>query len=78
VGDSPADFASDHGGKETDSAGALLQAGSIVWMSNIIAFALLYWELDSGGAAERAHRLPNRKVDLAFPQQMDPSLAPAH
>jgi hypothetical protein len=66
------------GGKETDSADALLQAGSIVWMSNIIAFALLYWELDGGGAAERAHRPPASKVDLAFPQQMSPSLAPAH
>ena len=42
-----------NGGKETESAGALLEAGSIVWGSNIIAFALLYWELDGGGAAER-------------------------
>ena len=47
-------------------------------MSNIIAFALLYWELDGGGAAERAHRPSSRIVDLAFPQQMNPSLAPAH
>ena len=30
-----------NGGKETESAGALLEAGSIVWGSNIIAFALL-------------------------------------
>ena len=37
------------GGKETNSADALLEAGAIVWASNIIAFALLYWELDSGG-----------------------------
>ena len=66
------------GGKETNSAGALLEAGSIVWASNIIAFALLYWELDSGGSAARAHNPPGHTVDLAFPQQMNPALAPAH
>jgi hypothetical protein len=63
-----------HGGPETNSASALLSAGAIVWGSNNIAFALLYWELDSGGAAARAHRLP-RHPDFAFPQQMTPSLA---
>ena len=61
-----------HGGKETNSAEALLEAGAVVWLSNILAFAVLYWELDGGGAAERAHRPPDRKVDLAFPQQMSP------
>jgi hypothetical protein len=67
-----------NGGKETDSAGALLEAGSTVWASNIIAFALLYWELDGGGAAERAHRPSSRIVDFAFPQHMNPELAPAN
>ena len=44
-----------HGGPETNSASELLKAGSIVWLSNSIAFTLLYWELDGGGAAARAH-----------------------
>jgi uncharacterized membrane protein len=65
-----------HGGQETNSASALLSAGAIVWASNNIAFALLYWELDSGGAAARAHQLP-RYADFAFPQQLNPALAPA-
>ena len=65
------------GGPETDSASALLEAGSIVWVSNNIAFALLYWELDDGGAAARAHGLP-RSPDLAFPQQLNPQVAPAN
>jgi uncharacterized membrane protein len=64
-----------HGGGETDSASELLAAGSIVWLSNNIAFALLYWELDGGGAAARAHGLPTY-MDFAFPQQMNPQLAP--
>ena len=67
-----------NGGSETNSAGALLEAGSTVWASNIIAFALLYWELDGGGAAERAHNPSSRTVDFAFPQQMSPELAPLH
>jgi hypothetical protein len=54
-----------NGGKETDSAEALLTAGSTVWASNIIAFALLYWELDGGGSAARA-RHPPEHPDLAF------------
>jgi uncharacterized membrane protein len=65
-----------NGGKETDSAEALLTAGSTVWASNIIAFALLYWELDGGGSAARA-RHPPEHPDLAFPQQLTPSIASA-
>jgi uncharacterized membrane protein len=64
-----------HGGPETNSAGALLLAGTTVWVSNNLAFALLYWELDSGGAAARAYRMP-RHPHFAFPQQMNPALAP--
>lgn len=63
------------GGALTKSATDLLAAGVIVWSSNVIAFALLYWELDSGGAAARAHEMP-RVPDLAFPQQLTPELAP--
>ena len=64
-----------HGGPETNSASELLEAGTIVWVSNNIAFALLYWELDGGGAAARAHHLPTH-TDLAFPQQLNPRIAP--
>jgi hypothetical protein len=65
-----------HGGKATESAAELLRVGSIVWVSNNIAFALLFWELDGGGSAARAHGLP-RYPDFAFPQQLNPGLAPA-
>jgi len=64
-----------HGGPETNSADALLLAGTTVWVSNNLAFALLYWELDGGGAAARAYRLP-RHPHFAFPQQQNPALAP--
>ena len=55
------------GGPETNSASALLSAGATVFVSNNIAFSLLFWELDNGGAAARAHHLP-RHPDLAFPR----------
>ena len=64
-----------HGGPETISAGELLEAGSIVWASNSIAFALLYWELDGGGAAARWQREPVHP-DLAFPQHLNPGVGP--
>jgi hypothetical protein len=64
-----------HGGQETNSASDLLKAGSIVWLSNAIAFTLLYWELDGGGAAVRAHER-RRYPDLAFPQQLNPIIGP--
>jgi hypothetical protein len=63
-----------HGGPETNSADELLEAGSVVWVSNNIAFALFYWELDGGGAAARAHHAADH-LDLAFPQQLNPRAA---
>jgi len=63
-----------HGGSMTNSPTKLLTAGAVVWLSNLLAFALLYWELDAGGAANRAHRMP-RYLDLAFTQQLSPEIA---
>ena len=62
------------GGPETNSATELLTAGTAVWFSNIIAFALLYWEVDGGGAAARAHEVATH-TDFAFPQKINPRLA---
>ena len=56
------------GGAATGAAGTLLAAGGMVWLSNCIAFGLLYWELDGGGPAARAHGMPAHP-DFAFPQQ---------
>jgi hypothetical protein len=37
------------------TARELLLAGGSVWITNVIAFALWYWDLDAGGAAARAN-----------------------
>ena len=66
-----------HGGPETSSAPALLQAGGSVWACTVLAFSLLYFELDGGGAAARAERMPDTP-DLAFPQQLNPAVSDPH
>jgi uncharacterized membrane protein len=63
------------GGDEITDADTLLASGSLVWIDVVIAFAFLYWELDGGGPGERAHQAA-RYPDLAFPQQLNPALAP--
>ena len=63
------------GGAATNSATELLSAGAAVWALNVIAFALLYWELDGGGAPERAHGLrphPGPGVSPAHPTRSSP------
>jgi len=42
-------------GKESESAGPLLLIGGAIWATNVIIFALWYWEFDRGGPAARAH-----------------------
>ena len=37
-----------------NSASELLLSGGVVWATNVITFALWYWDLDGGGAAARA------------------------
>ncbi len=38
----------------TRQARTLPSAGGVIWLTNVIAFALWYWDLDRGGAAIRA------------------------
>lgn len=55
-----------------DGPGLLLAAVQ-VWVTNVIAFALVYWEMDRGGPVAR-RTLPREKVQLAdfrFPQDED-------
>jgi hypothetical protein len=56
------------------TARRLLVAGALVLTTNIITFALLYWQLDSGGPAGRASD-PVPYPDFQFPQTAASSLA---
>lgn len=55
-----------------DTASVLLANGGAVWFTNVIVFALGYWELDRGGPAARANaRRPH--PDFLFPQMTVPA-----
>lgn len=56
------------------NASDLLTSGVLVYLTNIVGFALWYWEFDRGGARARAngtHRYP----DLLFPQMTTPHVS---
>ena len=53
----------------------LLLTGAAIWTTNMIVFAVWYWEFDRGGPAARAMALqPN--PDFLFPQMTSPEFAP--
>jgi uncharacterized membrane protein len=63
------------GAPRLNSADTLLRTGGLVWIDTILTFALLYWELDGGGPAAR--RFSKRPYpDFAFPEQLNPAVAP--
>jgi hypothetical protein len=51
----------------TNNAKVLLASGGAIWLTNVIAFGLWYWDLDRGGPAARASRSPGRPA-LIFPE----------
>jgi len=57
----------------TKQGPALLAGAGQVWLTNVIVFALAYWELDRGGPVVRT-RLPRADLppaDFRFPQDED-------
>ena len=46
----------------------LLQIGGIVWATNVIAFALWYWDVDGGGSVQRAIHGPWHAPAFVFPE----------
>jgi hypothetical protein len=57
----------------TNSAGTLLLSGGIIWLTNVIAFGLWYWDLDRGGAAARAQGSTTPPA-FVFPEMANPEL----
>jgi hypothetical protein len=53
----------------------LLASGAAIYLTNIIAFGIWYWELDRGGPFARA-ALTTPHPDFLFPQMASPELAP--
>ncbi len=49
----------------------LLFSSLLIWLTNVLVFALWYWELDRGGPDERSHP-DHRQPDFLFPQMATP------
>ena len=46
----------------------LLRDAALIWVINVVTFALWYWEIDGGGPLMRKAR-PHQAKDFLFPQQ---------
>jgi uncharacterized membrane protein len=58
-----------------NTPGPLLITGGVIWLTNIIVFALWYWEFDRGGPVARANAT-RPYPDFLFVQMTSPNLAP--
>jgi hypothetical protein len=53
------------------TAHELLKSASVLWITNILVFALWYWRLDAGGPHSRESRDGHTAGAFFFPQMMD-------
>lgn len=61
-------------GSSGDNATLLLSRGASVWLTNVIVFALWYWEWDRGGPVARARGV-RPYPDFLFPQMTQSGIA---
>ena len=64
------------GAKFSSDANVLLASGGAIWLANVIAFGLWYWDLDRGGAAARARGAGTRPA-FVFPEMTNPQYVAA-
>jgi hypothetical protein len=62
------------GGMAGDQAGPLLASAAAIFLTNVIAFAIWYWEFDRGGPFARA-AADSPYPDFLFPQMTQHHLA---
>jgi hypothetical protein len=55
------------GANFSQDANILLASGGAIWLTNVIAFGLWYWDLDRGGAAARARGTGSQPA-FVFPE----------
>ena len=64
-----------HGSKATGSGRPLIGSGMVLWVTNVLLFAVWYWQLDRGGPVARTLR-EDTPPDFAFVQMLSPEVAP--
>jgi hypothetical protein len=50
---------------------SLLSSSLVIWVTNVVAFSLVYWQIDRGGPHARADGI-SAKPDWLFPQEAAP------
>ena len=58
-------------GEGIHSADTLLLTGGAIWATNMIIFAIWYWEFDRGGPGRPGDEARSRYPDFLFPQMTD-------
>lgn len=53
----------------------LLASAAVVFLTNVLTFSLVFWELDDGGPVARAMADARLRPDFQFPQDENPQLA---
>ncbi|MFL6138472.1 MAG: hypothetical protein ACJ74O_11800 [Frankiaceae bacterium] len=61
-------------GHGTENPTTLMGSGAAIYVTNVVAFALWYWECDRGGPVDRADAL-DPHPDFLFPQIATPGIA---
>jgi len=63
----------------TTHARGLLLSAAQVWVTNVIVFALVYWEVDRGGPVARSNTgsMHLHRIDLHFVQDEERTLSPS-
>ncbi len=62
-------------GEVSNNAAVLLGGGAAIFVTNVIAFGIWFWELDRGGPFVRRSGEKPYPPDFLFPQMTDPSHA---
>jgi hypothetical protein len=63
-------------GSSFDTASQLLLIGTVVFLTDVLAFALWFWDLDGGGPAVRAAGSREYPTAFVFPEMTVPELVP--
>jgi len=64
-----------HTGLTRNEGRLLIVAGTLIWLTNFLIFALWYWEIDRGGPGRRAAG-EDAAPDFLFPQMTDDRIEP--
>ena len=57
---------------------ALIGSGVVLWVTNVLLFSVVYWDLDRGGPLNRYQKKERPWPDFQFPQMDNPEFTPMH